>query len=508
MLRILMLVTVLCFSVIFPELLPAQGIDVTPHSQLVGTEYSESFGWSVASAGDVDDDGVLDFIIGSPDSDGGPGLDAGRVTVVSGADGSLLYVIDGESDGDRFGYAVCGIGDFDSNSQDDFVCGSPNSNAGGTGLDVGRVYGIQSGTNAYQFYDGPSDNSRFGESASAAGDVNGDGYADAIIGASGADSAYVISGLDFAVLYAFTGTAGSEFGVSVGGAGDVNSDGFDDVIVGAPSDDNAASNAGAAMVYSGFSGALLYTFEGEENDELGRAVGGAGDVNGDGAEDILIGIPLREEARIYSGETGALVHSIEVAEAGFGISLSGIGDADGDGSSDVIIGSEARFVGIYSGFTGLSLATFTAPAPSDLGASVSGLGDLDGDGFPEIIIGDPGYTDNQAVGSDMGMVLVYSLSPAIAPVENFRRGDANQDGGFNIADQIYLLAALFSGGAVCECPDACDQNDDGGVNIADAIYGLAALFSGGTPTPDPGPTNCGGDPTDDALSECIYNSSC
>jgi len=86
----------------------------------------------------------------------------------------------------------------------------------------------------------------------------------------------------------------------------------------------------------------------------------------------------------------------------------------------------------------------------------------------------------------------------------FRRGDANQDGGFNIADQIFLLAALFSGGAPCLCPDSCDQNDDGGVNIADAIYGLAALFSGGPAPGDPGPTNCGPDPSDDGLAECVY----
>ncbi|RUA07822.1 MAG: hypothetical protein DSY81_11165 [Bacillota bacterium] len=87
----------------------------------------------------------------------------------------------------------------------------------------------------------------------------------------------------------------------------------------------------------------------------------------------------------------------------------------------------------------------------------------------------------------------------------FKRGDKNQDGGFNIADEIYLLAALFSGGAQCLCPDSCDENDDGSVNIADAIYGLAALFSGGAAPPAPGPNTCGEDPTDDALPDCDYD---
>ena len=87
----------------------------------------------------------------------------------------------------------------------------------------------------------------------------------------------------------------------------------------------------------------------------------------------------------------------------------------------------------------------------------------------------------------------------------FKRGDTNQDGGFNIADEVFLLAALFSGGTPCGCADSCDQNDDGGVNIADAIYGLAALFSGGPAPSDPGPAVCGEDPTDDGLTCDTYN---
>ena len=91
----------------------------------------------------------------------------------------------------------------------------------------------------------------------------------------------------------------------------------------------------------------------------------------------------------------------------------------------------------------------------------------------------------------------------VGPV--FKRGDTNQDGGFNIADEVFLLAALFSGGTPCGCADSCDQNDDGGVNIADAIYGLAALFSGGPAPADPGPAVCGEDPTDDGLTCDTYN---
>ncbi|MEC9475401.1 MAG: hypothetical protein VX764_00035 [Planctomycetota bacterium] len=90
----------------------------------------------------------------------------------------------------------------------------------------------------------------------------------------------------------------------------------------------------------------------------------------------------------------------------------------------------------------------------------------------------------------------------------FRRGDTNQDGSFNIADQVFQLAALFSGGAPCDCPDSCDQNDDGSLNIADPIYGLAALFSGGPSPETPGPTSCGEDPSDDGLTVCEYEPGC
>ena len=88
----------------------------------------------------------------------------------------------------------------------------------------------------------------------------------------------------------------------------------------------------------------------------------------------------------------------------------------------------------------------------------------------------------------------------VSTVANFKRGDINGDGSSNIGDAISLLDFLFTGGT-CDCMDACDVNDDGAVNIADAIYKLDYLFTGGPAPPDPGPDNCGPDPTDDAL-EC------
>ena len=101
----------------------------------------------------------------------------------------------------------------------------------------------------------------------------------------------------------------------------------------------------------------------------------------------------------------------------------------------------------------------------------------------------------------------YAAPPPPPTGTTFRRGDCNSDGSFNIADCIYLLASLFSGGPSGECQDACDMNDDGAINIADAITGLSTLFAGGGPLPAPASIICGLDPTGDSLL-CDTSSSC
>ena len=100
------------------------------------------------------------------------------------------------------------------------------------------------------------------------------------------------------------------------------------------------------------------------------------------------------------------------------------------------------------------------------------------------------------------LVVIFACLLFAAPLHasDFQRGDCNADGSFNIADAIYTLALLFSGGPAGSCDDACDANDDGSINIADAIYALASLFSGGPPPALPGPDACGPDPTDDILT--------
>ena len=208
--------------------------------------------------------------------------------------------------------------------------------------------------------DGAAVNDFLGISVAVAGDVNGDGKADFIIGASGADpgglsaagSAYVYSGATGVLLYQKNGaTADDQLGSSVASAGDMNGDGKADFIISAPdADPGGLSIAGSVFVYSGATGALLYQKNGAAGDGLGRSsVARAGDANGDGNTDFIVGASRADpgglsnagSAYLYSGATGALLYQKNGAAANsyLGNSVAGAGDVNGDAKADFIIGA-------------------------------------------------------------------------------------------------------------------------------------------------------------------------
>ena len=168
------------------------------------------------------------------------------------------YIFTGEAAGDNFGGSVASAGDVNNDGFDDLIVGAPQNNAGGT--DAGRAYVFsgQSGDTIYVFT-GESANDFFGFSAASAGDVNNDGFVDLIVGAKNnveggvtAGRAYVFSGQSGDTIHVFTGNARlDEFGISVASAGDLNNDSFDDLIVGAYLNDAGGFNAGRAYVFSG-----------------------------------------------------------------------------------------------------------------------------------------------------------------------------------------------------------------------------------------------------------------
>jgi hypothetical protein len=407
--------------------------------QFDGGAAGENLGSSVSAAGDVNGDGFADVIVGVPGASPGGLLVAGSACVYSGSNGALLHQFDGSAADDYFGNSVSGAGDVNADGFADLIVGARASDPGGLSS-AGSAYVFSGATGAmlYQF-DGTAQNGYLGESVSDAGDVNGDGYDDLIVGASGSDAgglhfnglANVYSGATGLLLYQFIGHAWAEhFGSAVSGAGDLDSDGFDDLIIGAW---GARAHSGSAYVYSGATGLLLYQFDGAANDDFGQSVSDAGDVNGDGVDDIIIGASGASPfgsgypglAYVYSGATSELLHEFEGGATSDlrGFPVSGAGDVDGDGYADLIIGAKNRGpVGIwsagsaslYSGATGALLYKFVGNAIDDyMGASVSGAGDVNNDGFAEVIVGAMG-ADPMGINS-AGSAYVFSFHPFLIP---------------------------------------------------------------------------------------------
>ncbi len=263
--------------------------------------------------------------------------------------------------------------------------------------------------------DGAAPGDRLGSAVSDAGDVNGDGFADFIIGSPGEDApgldsgaAHVYSGKDGALIFTIAGeAAGDQLGYSVASAGDVDRDGRADVIVGAPFSDHRRTDGGLALVYSGAGGSVIHGFDGDSSGSLfGWAVGGAGDVDADGHDDLIVGAPFDTiritfsgSARVFSGRDGRVIHTFEgtQVEDFFGVSVDGAGDVDGDAFDDVIVGCNqlarggAGYVRVFSGQNGSILLSASGDSGGDLfGSSVSGAGDGDGDRVPDFMVGAPG----------------------------------------------------------------------------------------------------------------------
>ena len=447
----------------------AQTITHVPLYTFHGENQGEFYGLSVSSAGDVNGDGRADLIIAASGNNSGHGL----VRVLSGMDGSVLRDYRGERGvSDSLGKSVSGAGDVNGDGTPDLIAGARSSNNGTTSGSA-HVFSGRDGSVLFNF-DGDGDFHRFGSSVSGAGDVNGDGRADLIVGGNGnstnganSGSARVLSGSDGSVLYSFEGESrGQQFGTSVSGVGDVNGDGVDDFAV-------AAERGGYTRVLSGSDGSDLYRFSG------GDSVSGAGDVNGDGRADLIIGANNDDifatledgfaiyynggRARVLSGSDGSVLHNFEGDSQGehFGGSVSGAGDVNGDGTPDLIVGAPAEFndgvwrgsARVLSGSDGSVLYNFVGDSALDsFGRSVSGAGDVNGDGIDDFIIGSLRGGAND---SGYARVFVSQISPLL--------GDCNRDGVVDFLDIVPWMTIVSRGNYVAEA----DVNEDGIVDFRD-----------------------------------------
>ena len=529
----------------FAESIDLAALDGTNGFVIKGIGESDYSGTSVSSAGDVNGDGIDDVIIGADYADPNGTSNAGESYVVFGSDdgfaksidlaaldGTNGFVLKGIDEGDRSGYAVNSAGDVNNDGIDDLIIGAfeaaPDGNnyAGESYVVFGSNDGFAAsfdlaaldGTNGFVLR-GINEGDYSGFSVNSAGDVNGDGIDDLIIGGYGADpngnnyagESYVVfgseSGFDESIdLAALDGTNGFVIkgineddysGFSVSSAGDVNGDGIDDVIIGAPlANPNDNNRAGESYIVFGsergfdesidlavLDGTNGFVIKGiDEGDFSGVSVNSAGDVNGDGIDDLIIGAYGADtngdndnrvgESYVVFGSESGFDESIDLATLdgtnGFvlkginegdrsGFSVSGAGDVNGDGIDDVIIGAfTASPNGNYS--AGESYVVFGVAEPLNLKGTnqkdtLTGAGGndtiiggngkdrllgkagndlLDGSNGKDILIG--GLGDDTLIGGNGKDTFVLASGEGIDTIKDFDEDVIGLSGGIGFND--------------------------------------------------------------------------
>lgn len=490
------------------ELNSAQGFVVN------GANPGDEIGWSVSNAGDINGDGITDIIIGAPEegTGGSSYIIFGTTTGFSNINLSTLttnqgFAIYSSTAYEQNGYSVSKIGDINGDGYDDIIIGAYGAQDNTAGYGIGYViFGKASGFNAIDV-DTMTTNQGFsiinsnnlGHSVSGAGDFNKDGYDDFIIsavstktGGNGLGTTYLLFGhsgsfsnIDLSKAltsnqgFMITGDPNYYYsGYSVSGAGDVNGDGYDDIVIGAPGSiySNPVSTGRSYVIFGGtntltISLANLNANQGfsitgaKAGNRIGISISAAGDVNGDGYDDVIIGAPYVQTSS-YSSQTGSLSYanagtsyvvfgnttkhlnninlattpqsswfyiSSYTAYSYSGYSVSGAGDVNGDGYDDLVVGAPSSFgyIGIgtsYVIFGGISyeninLNTLTSSQgfyvtqsytsnTGSCGYSVS-LADMNNDGLADVIIGAPGMTNSHGAGQTF--VIFGSISPTQSP---------------------------------------------------------------------------------------------
>ena len=442
----------------------AAGLSTTPNSTPDDADQADAnFGWSVASAGDVNSDGFSDVIIGTAQYDEGSNANVGRAFVYHGSATGLSAIPNSTLDETDqalayFGWSVSSAGDVNGDGYSDVIVGASQYDEGAF-INEGRAFIYHGSVTGLSLTanntpdDADQAGAHFGISVASAGDVNGDGYGDVIIGAYLFDDTFSDEGVAFVYHGSASGLSATpnsmcddadqlnaNFGISVSSAGDVNGDGFSDVVIGANSYDAVFANEGRAFVYHGSAVGLPATPNSTPDDanqlnaNFGCSVASAGDVNGDGYSDVIIGANSYDDvfanegrAFVYYGSAAGLPGTPDITLDGanqlnaiFGNSVASAGDVNGDGYNDVIVGAyqyDDGFVNeglafVYHGSAGgLSATPNSILDDADqvnafFGVSVSAAGDINGDGYSDVIIGAYGYTDMGNVGE--GRAFVYN----------------------------------------------------------------------------------------------------
>lgn len=414
-------------------------------------------GSAIAGAGDVDGDGYSDVVAGARFYDNGQGNE-GAAFIFKGSAAGLITanptIIESNQQDARLGHAVSSAGDVNGDGFSDIALGAYMYDKGSNNEGVVMIhYGSANGVSIApaQILESDQIEAQFGISVACAGDVNGDGYADLIAGSryydkgqSNEGAAFIYEGskdglgiMPASVLESNQNDAW--LGSAVAPAGDVNGDGFSDVLVGSYAYDHGQKDEGSVFVWYGNGERLASKFTNLINNIPkgileGQSIANAGDVNGDGYNDVIIGTPYKDSkgaAYIYHGSASGLnpdpSTSIENISGShlLGISVAGAGDLNGDGFDDIIISDSGFFISYDPQknilIEGAVLIYYGSPQGIDLntkalltntqensfyGWSVSSAGDINGDGYDDIVIGDPNYD----IQFDEGAAFVYQGS--------------------------------------------------------------------------------------------------
>lgn len=357
-----------------------------------GASSSDQLGSSVGAHGDVNNDGIEDFVVGAPQPiNGGIG---GYAQVYSGADGAVLFSFTGSYNRQKLGTSVALLRDVNADGHDEVLIGAPGecSSSGNTDSGSARLYSGLDGSLLYTFL-GTAIDDCFGYSVAAAGDIDLDGIDDLLVGAK---NGYVqaFSGVDGTTIYTLQASLTNEaIGTSVSSAGDVNGDGTVDIL-------SAASDFNYAEVFSGADGSSLYAMADNGDTRIGVGLSAVGDINHDGYDDFAIGriwhnTPTTKSGlvTVYSGQDGSQIW----AKSGngsfqtFGASID-MADMNADGEPDIVVGTLGSIVNgrveVLTGSTGTRISNNKMGANNNgFGGALATVGDLNGDGVAEIVVG-------------------------------------------------------------------------------------------------------------------------
>jgi len=478
-----------------------------------GTVPGGLLGTTVAILGDVDGDGLPELAAGAPTvgCDGLVDAAAEGVVRVLGDTGGAEVTLCGTTAGERFGAALARAGDVDGDGVEDLAVGAPSYDDG-MSPGLGAVYVFYGGSDlATALPDqlvGPAAGGRFGAAVASAGDVNGDGRDDLIVGApdagpAGNGAVYVFCWMDGAwASWTASGDGGDALGTAVAGAGDLDADGFDDFAAGAPTHDESGT-MDMGLVHVWFGGPDLpggapvadSTATGAAGDGLGSALAFLADADGDGVDDLAAGAPGCDAGGGSETDVGAVFVFLGQAETralgpwaiaagtaphgAMGGALSAAGDQDGDGRADLVVGaSRDNRLGDDSGwaylFTSsaldLAAGTWDAPCEVDEIASREEFGTSLAVHDGGLAVGAPAY------GLGDGRVYVYARGATPLDPEVFETVESNV-GGTGVG--AVLASGELSTAAGPEL--AARARDDDTVDVFDNLGGAPTVLAPAAP---------------------------